>query len=191
MPFEKDVLTTGEVAEICKVAPRTVSKWFDSGELEGYRIPGSKDRRIPTASLIRFMKRHRIPLDGLQAGGTRVLVVDADVEVARGLASIIADQTDYEASEATTSFQAGMLCEKLRPHVVLLDLHLEDGQARAVVDMIRQSDHLALCRIIAMSGKLTDGQAQGLHAQGYDGFLKKPFPARDALRAIEAALALV
>ena len=41
MPFEKDVLTTGEVAEICKVAPRTVSKWFDSGELEGYRISGS------------------------------------------------------------------------------------------------------------------------------------------------------
>ena len=43
----KDVLTTGEVAKICNVAPRTVSKWFDSGALTGYRIPGSKDRRIP------------------------------------------------------------------------------------------------------------------------------------------------
>ena len=42
----KDVLTTGEVAKICNVAPRTVSKWFDSGALHGYRIPGSKDRRI-------------------------------------------------------------------------------------------------------------------------------------------------
>src|SRR4051812_28109101 len=40
----KDVLTTGEVAKICNVAPRTVSKWFDSGALHGYRIPGSKDR---------------------------------------------------------------------------------------------------------------------------------------------------
>ena len=31
----KDVLTTGEVAKICNVAPRTVSKWFDSGALHG------------------------------------------------------------------------------------------------------------------------------------------------------------
>ena len=45
MARNKDVLTTGEVARICKVAPRTVTKWFDSGQLRGYRIPGSKDRR--------------------------------------------------------------------------------------------------------------------------------------------------
>src|SRR5262249_61528897 len=37
----KKVFTTGQVAKICKVAPRTVSKWFDSGRLRGYRIPGS------------------------------------------------------------------------------------------------------------------------------------------------------
>ena len=41
------VFTTGQVAKICKVAPRTVSKWFDSGRLKGYRIPGSQDRRNP------------------------------------------------------------------------------------------------------------------------------------------------
>lgn len=29
MPRQKDILTTGEVAKICNVAPRTVSKWFD------------------------------------------------------------------------------------------------------------------------------------------------------------------
>ena len=53
----KNVLTTGDVAKICNVAPRTVSKWFDSGKLRGYRIPGSKDRRIPLNELIRFNPR--------------------------------------------------------------------------------------------------------------------------------------
>src|SRR6185436_10019854 len=72
----KDVLTTGEVAMICSVAPRTVSKWFDSGALHGYRIPGSKDRRIPLNQLIRFMKQHGMPLNGLMTGATRVLIVD-------------------------------------------------------------------------------------------------------------------
>src|SRR5436190_897460 len=72
----KDVLTTGEVAKICNVAPRTVSKWFDSGALNGYRIPGSKDRRIPLNQLIRFMKQHGMPLNGLMTGSTCVMIVD-------------------------------------------------------------------------------------------------------------------
>src|SRR5687768_11242767 len=77
----KDVLTTGEVAKICNVAPRTVSKWFDSGALRGYRIPGSKDRRIPLNQLIRFMKQHGMPLNGLMTGCTRILIVDDEQDI--------------------------------------------------------------------------------------------------------------
>ena len=79
--FDKDVFTTGEVAKICNVAARTVSKWFDSGQLHGYRIPGSKDRRIPVANLMQFMKAHGIPFDGLMSGATRVLICDGDTGV--------------------------------------------------------------------------------------------------------------
>lgn len=56
----KDILTVGECARICKVAPRTVSKWFDSGRLRGYRIPGSQDRRIPRQSLIKFLRECKL-----------------------------------------------------------------------------------------------------------------------------------
>jgi len=54
--------TTGQVAKICQVAPRTVSKWFDSGRLKGYRLPGSQDRRIPRAYLLKFLKEHGFPI---------------------------------------------------------------------------------------------------------------------------------
>ncbi|HUV41538.1 MAG TPA: helix-turn-helix domain-containing protein [Sedimentisphaerales bacterium] len=57
-----NVLTTRDVAKICNVAPRMVSKWFDTGLLAGYRIPGSMDRRIPIAELARFMTAHNIPI---------------------------------------------------------------------------------------------------------------------------------
>lgn len=50
------VLTSGYAAKACKVAPRTVSKWFDQGLLKGYRLPGSRDRRIPAADLVAFME---------------------------------------------------------------------------------------------------------------------------------------
>jgi two-component system, OmpR family, response regulator RpaA len=38
--------TTGQVAKLCMVAPRTASKWIDTGLLEGYKVPGTKDRRV-------------------------------------------------------------------------------------------------------------------------------------------------
>ena len=75
----KNVLTTGDVAKICNVAPRTVSKWFDSGQLKGYRIPGSKDRRIPVSELIRFMKAHNMPAPSLPVGKIRVVGINIQV----------------------------------------------------------------------------------------------------------------
>jgi len=69
----KNVLTTGDVARICNVAPRTVSSWFDKGLLSGYRIPGSSHRRIPVEELIRFMEEHSIPTTTASAKQKRSL----------------------------------------------------------------------------------------------------------------------
>ena len=71
MPAMKNrtVLTTGMVASICKVASRTVSKWVDAGHIEGYRIPGSKDRRVNVKILVDFMKKTNIPLSYFEDAG--------------------------------------------------------------------------------------------------------------------------
>jgi excisionase family DNA binding protein len=194
MPIEKDVLTTGEVAKICNVAPRTVSKWFDSGSLRGYRIPGSKDRRIPVSELIKFMRAHGIPLEGLSSGRTRVLIVDDQQDVTSVLQKVLSEQTNYEVRIATSAFEAGMECERFKPHVVLMDIHLGEGntsEARNVAKSVRENDNLQMTRLVAMSGKLTDGQIPGVKAMGFDSFLRKPFQVRQVVEAIEAATNLV
>lgn len=191
MPRQKDILTTGEVAKICNVAPRTVSKWFDSGQLRGYRIPGSKDRRIPLNSLIRFMKQHNIPLDGLQSGRTRVLIVDDESEIVQVLEKVLTEQANYEVHTAHSGFEAGVECEKFRPHVLLLDIHLGDINGEQVLKLVRDNTDLQLTKVLAMSGKLTDGQAHALMAKGFDGYLKKPFHVRQVIEAVEDATAVV
>jgi excisionase family DNA binding protein len=201
LSFDKDVLTTGEVAKICNVAPRTVSKWFDTGVLKGYRIPGSKDRRIPVSQLVRFMKEHGIPFDGIAGGKTRILVVDDEADVVEALHKVLSEQANYEVRTATSGFQAGIEAERFKPHVMLLDLHLGDANnqnpttnsndTKAFVGHVRNDDELQLCKIIAMSGKLTDTQLQGLKSQGFDAVLKKPFAVRQVIEAIEHAVALV
>jgi excisionase family DNA binding protein len=192
MPIEKDVLTTGEVARICNVAPRTVSKWFDSGQLKGYRIPGSKDRRIPVAELVKFMKAHGIPMDGITGGRTRVLIVDDESEVVTTLRDVLIERTNYDVRVATSGFEAGVECERFRPHVLLLDMHLGgSADAETLARHIHAAENLQMTKIIAMSGKLTDGQASALTNRGFEGFLRKPFQVRTVVEAIENATAMV
>lgn len=190
-PFEKDVLTTGEVAKICNVASRTVSKWFDSGQLKGYRIPGSKDRRIPMSALVKFMKSHGIPMDGLMSGSLRVLIVDDEEEVVHTLQSILSEQTNFEVRSARSAFTAGIECERFRPHVMLLDIHLPGCEGQIICQAIRESDDLQVTKVIATSGKVTDGQAAQLLHQGFDSALRKPFSVRQVIEAIESASAIV
>ncbi len=191
MPRQKDVLTTGEVAKICNVAPRTVSKWFDSGQLRGYRIPGSKDRRIPLNALIKFMKQHQIPTDGLQSGQTRVLIVDADQQIVDVLKQVLTEQANYEVHTAATGFAAGVACEKFRPHVLLMDVHLGDADPLELCRAIKASADMQLTKVIAMSSRLTDGQAHQLQTRGFDGYLKKPFNIRQVIEVVEDAVAVV
>ena len=191
MPRVKDVLTTGEVATICNVAPRTVSKWFDAGSLRGYRIPGSKDRRIPMTNLVKFMQEHGMPLGALQQGGKRVLIVDDKSDTLDVLKKVLVEQARYEVQLAHSGFEAGAACGSFTPHVMLLNLHLDDVRPEAIVKMVRGNDDLAMTKLVAVSGKLTEGQAKSLLNQGFDGYLKKPFHVRQVIETVEDATAIV
>src|SRR5207248_376557 len=93
----KKVFTTGQVAKICKVAPRTVSKWFDSGRLKGYRIPGSQDRRIPREQLIRFLKEHGMPLGELEEEEWhKVLLIGTEKLFNDRLRELLPEDEDYK-----------------------------------------------------------------------------------------------
>jgi excisionase family DNA binding protein len=183
----KDVLTTGQVARLCNVAPRTVSKWFDSGQLRGYRIPGSKDRRIPLQQLIRFMKAHGIPLNGIETGQTRVLIVDNDEDFVELLRQALTQEGLYDVRTASTAFEAGTHAQSFHPHVILLDISLPDVDPRAIGRLITTNPDLQDMRLIAMGSSISEGESQALRQQGFDNIVRKPFDVRQVMRAIEEA----
>ena len=188
MDRTREVLTTGQVAKICNVAPRTVSKWFDSGQLRGYRIPGSKDRRIPVAQLIRFMRAHNMPLNGLDGGRTHVLLVDADTGLLGVLQESLEADGGYTVSVATSAFEAGVIAGTHLPGVMVVDVTLPDVVPRQLTRDLRANDDLRGIRLIGTSGGITEGQGQALIQDGFDGYLRKPFDIRRLIQTIEDAV---
>ena len=173
-----DILTTGQVAKICRVAPRTVSKWFDTGQLRGYRIPGSRDRRIPRAQLIRFMKLHGMPLAELETDAQRVLVIDADRELTRLLETSLAGRDGCEVRVAESALEAGTLIEQFGPSAVLVDIDTPGLDSRTISRFFAARPDLRDVRLIATSASLSAEDAQALLQQGFHASLPKPFTVR-------------
>ena len=185
----KEILTTGQVAKICHVAPRTVSKWFDTGKLRGYRIPGSRDRRIPRHHLLQFMRAHGMPLEELEGNNVRVLMVDPDPPVA--VAESLLNSDRYDVRAAANDFEAGMLAGEFEPHVMLVDVGSEALDAEEILRKLRANANLAATKVVAVAGPLTAGQRQALLRQGFDLVLSRPYRIEDLVGVIEAATDLL
>ena len=191
MHKRKDVLTTGQVAQICNVAPRTVTKWFDSGQLKGYRIPGSRDRRIPTSELIRFMKAHDIPTDTLEVGKIRVLIIDSDWKSAEETADALQAKGNYEVRNAQSSFDAGIVAQKLVPHVILINLMAPNIDAKSVCKYVRSTEDLSGTKVVALASNLRQSEAEALHEQGFDAVVTRPEDAAQVMETIQAVTAII
>ena len=187
----KNVLTTGEVAKICNVAPRTVSKWFDNGQLKGYRIPGSKDRRIPVSELVRFMKVHDMPTTALPVGKLRVLVVDSNKEAASTLADGLETRGDYEVRTVASNFQTGAVVQKFAPHVLVINLLADGIDAAGICDNIRADDDLQTIKIIALADHLGRTESAALQRNGFDACISDWADVTDVIRKIEETTAII
>lgn len=173
----KEILTTGDVARICHVAPRTVSKWFDTGKLRGYRIPGSRDRRIPRKQLEAFLRANDMPLGELDGGTCRVLIVNAS---AQDLADALRRDGRYEVRTAGNGFQAGVVAEQFRPHVIVVDVSARPEEAEMIRRHVRSSAELAPSRLVACRDA-SGGELPG----DYDAVIAKGYTAADLAAVIE------
>jgi len=172
----KAVYTTGEAAEICKLSQQTIIRCFDSGQLGGFRVPGSRFRRIPHDALVRFMKDNGIPMNSLELGEKiRVLVVDDDPQIVELFVDVLENDERFEVATARSGYDAGLITEKFRPNVVVLDYMLPDINGNVVCQTIRNNPDLSRIRILIISGMVDPEEVKRLTEAGADDFIKKPF----------------
>lgn len=172
---DKQVFTTGEAAEICKVSQQTIIRCFDNGRLQGFRVPGSRFRRIPRSELLRFMKANEIPTEQLESGKKRILIVDDDNQIVDLFVDVLSRDERFEVKTAKTGYDAGLLTESFRPHLLLLDYMLPDINGNLVCERIKANPDLRDTKILIVSGVVNQDEIDALTRKGSDGFIKKPF----------------
>ncbi|HNY79827.1 MAG: response regulator [Sedimentisphaerales bacterium] len=186
----KDLFTTGEAAEICRVSQQTIIRCFDSGRLRGFRVPGSKFRRIPRQNLIKFMRENNIPLDNLDSGKKKVLVVDDDAEIVELISDILTRDGRFDIRTASSGYEAGMATQQFRPDLILLDYMLPDVNGNVVCQTIRSNPEFENTRIIIVSGVIKQEEIDQLLRSGAENFIRKPFTIAELTEKVDAALQL-
>jgi excisionase family DNA binding protein len=172
----KTVFTTGEAAKICKVSQQTIIRCFDNGTLKGFRVPGSRFRRIPREQLYAFMRDNGIPTDALENGKRKILIVDDDQELVDLMVDVFQRDGRFEIRTANNGFDAGMLVKEFRPDVVVLDVMLPDINGKEVCQRVRNDETLESVKIICISGMVEQDKVAELKAAGANDFMQKPFP---------------
>ena len=178
---DKKIFTTGEAAEVCKVSQQTIIRCFDAGRLGGFRVPGSKFRRIPREELIKFMRANGIPTETLEGSTRRVLVVDDDANILELFEDLLGRDGRFDVKTASTGYDAGLLTESFRPHLIILDYMLPDINGNVVCERVRQMPHTQHTKVICVSGVVNQSEIDDLLKAGADDFVKKPFDIREVV----------
>ena len=170
------VFTTGQVAKICKVAPRTVSTWFDTGRLKGYRIPGSQDRRIPHDCLVKFLKDHNMPLGELE-GETKakVLIVAQDQVLIDNVRRELPEEKSFSVAVASSGFDAGIQAESLHPDCIVVDFSIGRAESVQICQNLRRNPDFSQIVLIALLPD--DGSAASFDRSCINESFRKPFDA--------------
>jgi CheY-like chemotaxis protein len=180
----KEVYSTGDAAKVCRVSQQTIIRCFDSGKLQGFYVPGSRFRRIPRESLVKFMKENNIPVSNIDSSKKKVLVVDDMPEIVDMLVDSLERDGRFEVKTATCGYDAGLLTQQFKPDVIVIDYVLKDINANVVCKAIRNNPGLEHTRIIVISGLVEDDKVQELLGQGVDAFMRKPFQIDDLIGKI-------
>ena len=162
----KTVFTTGEAAKVCKVSQQTIIRCFDNGQLKGFRVPGSRFRRIPREALYKFMKDNGIPTDALESGKRKVLLVDDDADLLKLMTDVLEEDGRFEIRVASNGFDAGMMVKEYRPDMIVLDVMLPDINGKEVCHRVRADTTLEDVRILCISGMIEEDKVQELRLSG-------------------------
>lgn len=177
----KTVFTTGEAAKICKVSQQTIIRCFDNGSLKGFRVPGSRFRRIPREQLYSFMRDNGIPTDALESGKKKLLIVDDDQDLVELISEGFERDGRFDIRSVNNGFDAGMGVREFRPDLVILDVMLPDINGKEVCQRVCSDAALDMVKILCISGMVEQEKVAELKAAGADDFMQKPFSIEDLI----------
>ncbi|MBN1556952.1 MAG: helix-turn-helix domain-containing protein [Lentisphaerae bacterium] len=130
-------LTTGEAAQWLGLSRSTISRRFDGGELTGPVNPVTGERLISRDSLLRFVRRHDLPVDTARIKTFRIVLGAPPGRLRERIDSIVHDDDRLRLDRAASGADVLVACGTERPDLVVLDAALDDMPPERVIRTLK------------------------------------------------------
>ncbi len=182
----KDILTTGDIARLFRVAPRTVQKWSDEGLLVGYRIPGggacANHRRFHVSDVRNFARKYGIRMKDDRYVCVEILFIGLPSPLVITLVETLGNE--FRLATVKDLFSAGLLMSTERPEVVVFDFLLGRSESFTAAEQVREIS--VFSNVIALAGE-DDGFLVD-NVFPFDVVLHRPFDPSSLIAVIREAL---
>lgn len=116
----------------------------------------------------------------------RLLIVEDDQDLREVLSGTFIQS--YEVFSADSLEAASYLVEKVQPHIVLLDLHLQGQESFALLEKIRRQSNLKNTQVIVLAEQQNFASKLQCFEQGADDLMEKPFHVDELKARVGACL---
>jgi two-component system cell cycle response regulator DivK len=103
----------------------------------------------------------------------RVLIAD-DKETGRELVRTVLENQGYEVFEASDGIGALEWAHRIRPDLIILDLHMPGLDGFGVIQELRLDAYFAKIPIIALTASAMQGDRQRAMTAGFTAYITKP-----------------
>lgn len=107
-------------------------------------------------------------------GGLRLLIIDDNEDLAKGLSLYLTERSGHEVRCAHTGEAGIAIAREFRPEIVLLDIGLPDIDGYEVARRLRAEDGLDEVPLIGISGFSTAADRKRAKRAGFDRYFVKP-----------------
>ncbi|MFL5500816.1 MAG: response regulator [Gemmatimonadaceae bacterium] len=122
-----------------------------------------------------------------QLEGRRVLVVDDEPMVSRGLSSLLA-RRGLAVTAVNDPLRFWTVLEEAKPNLILLDLEMPKISGTELCRVVRSDRRWSELPVIFLSGHTDQASVQRMFAAGADDYVGKPFVPAELMMRIESRL---
>lgn len=127
-----------------------------------------------------FPKKRKTPV----SFGQRILIIDDDLSIREALKEVI-ESKGYIVDIAENGFMGGMLIEKYRPSLLILDLIMQGLDGFWVCECMRKHNYLQYTKIVVLTGFPTKDNIKKAKQSGAEKVLSKPINNDELIQVIE------
>ena len=118
----------------------------------------------------------------------RVLIVDDDKEMVNAITRWLSLTDRFDIRTACDGFLAMLKIKEWHPQVIIMDIRMPGLDGYELCRRIRSEDQFNDIKIFAISGLISEVEAEKLPELGIDAFLPKPFDNNNLVRTIDSLI---